>query len=148
MKHAALRLLASLLRWLAVLEAVLGVWSAAKAASVADGSGLILAVGLSSTALRVLLTYALAEAIGVLLAIEENTRRAVEQLATSRGGSNEDVDLRRPRVVEPAPIGSPKVKSEPEESDAFVVCDKCGQRTEGDGLFCQKCGKPFAAPPA
>jgi hypothetical protein len=124
MKFTALRTVARLLRVLAVLQGVLGLYEASTSASV-----LVFAVAATGVAWKVLVTYAAAEAIGVFLAIEESTHRTANAMASQR-----------------ALLGR-SAKDEPEDrpgTKRFVTCKSCGERTEADSRFCQRCGKLVA----
>ncbi len=147
-KFSALRTLATLLRVVAVLDGLIGTALAIKAASAADGSTLMFLAAESAVAFRVLLTYAFAEAIGVFLAIEENTRLAASAAmrpvpASMAKAPTEEGDE---AAGEATDDGSPTPGRTPTTATKkFVTCASCGKRTEADGRFCQKCGKPTLA---
>jgi hypothetical protein len=131
MRFSALRTLATLLRVVAILEGAVGLYLAIKAASGADGSTLVFLAASASVAFKVLITLAVAEGIGVFLAIEENTRPSTQPAVAKRPEKEADDDELDEPPAQPA-------------KSRFVTCASCGKQTEADSRFCQKCGKLVA----
>jgi zinc ribbon protein len=135
MKFSALRTVATLLRVIAVLEGIVGMYAAIVAASDPKGSStVVFAVTACGVAFKVLLTLAFAEAIGVFLAIEQSTRRTADAMASKSSPAATVTRDESESDDEPGPSSTGR----------FIKCRSCGKKTEADSSFCQKCGKPVA----